>query len=53
MPWRKHETGMRKHPIMRQVLRRKDFDEICEICPGIQAALEQADRDRKKELDNL
>jgi monovalent cation:H+ antiporter, CPA1 family len=31
-------------------LRRKDFDEVCEACPGIKEALEKADRDRKMEL---
>ena len=32
-------------------LRRKDFDEVCEVCSGIKAAVEQADRDRRKELE--
>jgi len=34
-------------------LRRKDFDDVCRTCPGIQAALEKADRERRKELDAL
>ncbi len=33
-------------------LKRGDFDEVCKACPAIQAALEEADRERKKELDN-
>lgn len=32
-------------------LRRKDFDEVRAACPGIQAALEDADKERKKELE--
>lgn len=31
-------------------LRRKDFDKACESCPGLQMALEEADKVRKKEL---
>ncbi len=34
-------------------LRRKDFDEVCRVCPSIQAALEKADKERRKELDAL
>ncbi|MDA1091175.1 MAG: cation:proton antiporter [Proteobacteria bacterium] len=34
-------------------LRRKDFDEVCRVCPGIQAALEKADKERSEELDKL
>ena len=32
---------------------RKDFDEVCLVCPGIQAALEQTDRERRKELEEI
>jgi len=34
-------------------LRRKDFDDVCRACPGIQAALEKADKERRRELDAL
>ncbi len=34
-------------------LRRKDFDDVCRVCPGIQAALEKADSERRKEMDAL
>ncbi len=34
-------------------LRRKDFDEVCRACHGIQAALEKADKERRQELDKL
>ena len=34
-------------------LRRKDFDDVCRVCPSIQAALEKADKERRKELDAL
>ena len=33
--------------------RRKDFDDVRRACPEIQAALEKADRERRKELDAL
>ncbi len=32
-------------------LRRRDFDALRATCPALQAALEEADRDRKKALD--
>jgi CRP-like cAMP-binding protein len=32
-------------------LRRKDFDDVCRVCPSIQAALEKADKKRREELD--
>lgn len=31
-------------------LKHKDFEEICRVCPAIQGTLEEADRERKKEL---
>ncbi|NQU62183.1 MAG: cation:proton antiporter [Rhodospirillales bacterium] len=31
-------------------LRRKDFDKACQTCPGLQEALEEADKARKQEL---
>ena len=34
-------------------LRRRDFDEVCRVCPAIREALEEADRKRRKELDGL
>ena len=34
-------------------LRRKDFDDICRVCPSIQTALEKADKKRRKALDAL
>ena len=34
-------------------LRRKDFDDVCRSCPGIQSALEKADKERREELDKL
>lgn len=34
-------------------LRRKDFDDASKTCPGLQAALEKADIERRQELDNL
>ncbi len=34
-------------------LRRKDFDDVCRVCPGIQAALENAAKERRQELDAL
>ncbi len=34
-------------------LRRKDFDDVCRVCPSIQEALEKADRERRRELSQL
>ncbi|MCH8237006.1 MAG: cation:proton antiporter [Proteobacteria bacterium] len=34
-------------------LRRRDFEEVCRACPAIRAALEEADRKRRNELDEL
>jgi len=34
-------------------LRRRDFERVAEACPAIQAALEEADRERKKALQAL
>ncbi|MFQ5763374.1 MAG: cation:proton antiporter [Rhodospirillales bacterium] len=34
-------------------LRRRDFDDVRKTCPAVQAALEEADRERRRALDHL
>ncbi len=34
-------------------LRRRDFDKVREVCPAIQAALEKADKKRRRELNEI